>query len=114
MATVFFVFISTTVILGLGSMISSSQRLISKSIHSEQAYYIAEAGAEETAYALMHGLPADTPTIESQSPVVAVAPEGENMRISSTATIDDVERTVEILLYASSTDSRILSWKESR
>lgn len=114
-STIIFVIISTTVLLGLGSMISGSQRLISNSVLSEQAFYLAEAGAEAAAYGIMHGGEAESaPTLYGQSALVQIVDEDGNQRVTSTGTIQDVSRTVEVLLSVSTSSAEILSWKEPR
>jgi hypothetical protein len=113
MATIFFVIISTTVILGLGTMISSSQKLATVSINSAKAYYIAEAGVEEAAYSLIHGEPVQSPpSLDGHTPQVLVAAEGSNERVTSTAIFEGSIRKVEALFSVGTSTAVILSWKE--
>lgn len=113
MSTVFFVFISTAIIIGLSAMVNASDRLSAEVLRSKRSLYLAEAGAEVAAYNLMHDLPiGEMPTIDDRQPTLEVETEGENQRLTLTGEWNGSESTVEVLLFASSTDSRIISWKE--
>lgn len=114
MATVFFVFISTTIILAISAMTAGTQELANQYLESRKSLYVAEAGLESAIYDRLRGNSiGPLPSIEGHTADVSVQVSGEEEILISTASWDGVERTVEARLSTGST-TEILGWKETR
>src|SRR3989338_5044864 len=66
-ATVLFLVVSITIILGLAGPILKQQKIASNFVLSRQSYFLAEAGIEDVVYRLQTGKPVSSTEILSLS-----------------------------------------------
>jgi hypothetical protein len=112
MATVFFVFISTTIILGISTMVAGSKNLTNQVLNSRKSLYVAEAGLESALYDALHGVTNPVPSIDGQQAEVEISGSGSETILTASATVGGVVRVVEARLSVGST-TEIVGWKET-
>lgn len=94
----------------LGGVILSSSRSESRETKNALALQLAEAGIDRALWCLNHALecPADynseTQTLGAGSFTVTITPSGANRILTSTGTVQEVSRTIEVTAKTSTTD----------
>lgn len=100
-ATIFFLIISITIILGLAIPISKQKHIVANLLESRRGYFLSEAGLEDVVYRLKNGLPVDsieTLTLNNQNVTITTVSSGANKIITSLADWNGLNRRVETKL----------------
>lgn len=103
-ATVFFLIVSMTMILGLSGPVFRNSRVSANLIESKQSFYLADAGLEDAIYRLVNSIPvslsSEVLTIGDFSATTNIAMVGNEMSLRTDADWNNSIRSVESSLIA--------------